>query len=74
MTIKNINNLYIHLSNGLLTEQFIHVGSSIAVHSNYNHDNCESNLFEMINELLLIKLITANENNFSLQLNFKGLN
>ena len=71
MTIKNINNLYIHLSNGLLTEQFIHVGSSIAVHSKYN---CESNLFEMINELVLIKLITANENNFSLQLNFKGLN
>ena len=28
----------------------------------------------MINELLLIKLITANENNFSLQLNFEGLN
>ena len=61
MTIKNINNLYIYLSNGLLTEQFIHVGSSIAVHSKYN---CDSNLFEMINELLPIKLITANENNF----------
>ena len=26
----------------------------------------------MINELLLIKLITANENNISLQLNFKS--
>ena len=25
-------------------------------------------------EFLLVKLITANENNFSLQLNFKGLN
>ena len=36
--------------------------------------NCESNIFEMVNELLLVKLITANVNNFSLQLNFKGFN
>ena len=28
----------------------------------------------MIKELLLAKLTTANENNFYLQLNFKGLN
>ena len=32
------------------------------IHSKYN---CKSkNIFEMINELLLIKLITADENNF----------
>ena len=33
--------------------------------------NC--NIFEMINEMLLGKLITASANNFYLQLNFKGL-
>ena len=38
----------------------------------YSKYNCESILFEIINELLLIKLITVNKNNFSLQLNFKG--
>ena len=49
-----------------------HIQTDMFIHSKYN---CESNLFEMINELLLIKLITANiKNNFSLQLNFKGLN
>ena len=45
------------------------IQTDICLYTNYT-----VKVISLINELVLIKLITANENNFSLQLNFKGLN